>query len=105
MPEKIVGYTLLIVGLTLIIISLFNVYQTFTGQIQPFSLVHSSGLSLNLNQTQSVQVMSAQDIDQVTNLTLSYLLFSFLVTVGFKVSTLGTQLLRPIAVRLQAKGS
>lgn len=101
MSAKLIGYLLLSFGLIVIAVSALNIYQVFTGVSQPFSVVHTSGLSLTLPQISTpVQVATAKDLDQMTNLTFTYLLYSFLVSVGFKLASLGSQFLRPCPSKL-----
>lgn len=106
MSEKISGYLLLVIGLIIILISAFQVYQVFTGAQAPLSLSNSSGVSASLMPgTPPVELIPAADINELANITLTYLLMTFLVTVGYKISSLGVQLLRPIEVKLSAKQS
>ena len=104
MTEKITGYVLLILGIILIMFSLVNVYRVFTGIQQPVSLSNSVGLKVAVvPDSDPIEVLRGEDVNQLTNITLYYLLMSFVVSCGFKVSTLGVQLLRPVEVKLSAK--
>lgn len=106
MSEKITGYLLLILGLLIVAVSVFEIYQVFTGKQTPISVVKSSSVSVQLiPDSAPVEVLKASDIDRLTNLTLFYLLMSFIASAGFKVSSLGVQMLRPIEVKLSAKSN
>ena len=110
MSEKIIGYLLLGLGLLTIIFSAFNVYQVFTKQASPIGLFQLKGLSLDVAQylpsdprsatPPPAEIFPAADLNFISNLTAHYLLMSFFIGVGFKVASLGIQLLRPIQVKL-----
>jgi hypothetical protein len=87
-------------------ISVFSIYQVFTKQSQPVQLFSGEGIKVEIpgSQTPS-ELISADYLNYTSNPTVHYLLMSFLVSVGFKVSTLGVQLLRPIEVKVQARPS
>ena len=102
MSEKVTGYLLLLLGLVLIGFSAFSVYQVFTKRAQPLQLFSEAGISLNFPDAKT-ELVSANYLNSVSNLTSHYLLMSFLVSIGFKISSLGIQLLRPIEVKLQAR--
>lgn len=104
MSEKITGYLLLFLGLLVIGVSSFNLYQVFTKKLSPVQFFTGPGISVSVPGTTTQQeVIPAQTLNDASNLTLHYLLVTFLVSVGFKVSSLGIQLLRPIEVKLTAK--
>jgi len=112
MSEKFVGYLLLILGLLLMALPAFNIYQVFTKQVQPISLFELQGVSLNIadylpsdplrkpGTVPPTELIPASDLNFISNLTAHYLLMSFFIGVGFKVASLGITLLRPIEVRV-----
>ena len=108
MSEKVIGYILLTVGLVVICLAALNIFQTFTGTLVPYSLFNSQSVSLDLGtlvpgQSGKMELFSAKDINLISNLTIHYLLMTFIVSVGYKVASLGIQLLRPISVKLNQK--
>ncbi|OGC93115.1 hypothetical protein A3D85_00330 [Candidatus Amesbacteria bacterium RIFCSPHIGHO2_02_FULL_47_9] len=116
MPEKLTGYLLLVCGLLLIAYSVFSIYQVFTNAAKPIQLFTGQGVSLDLGsliptdlpvqpKSAKTEVISASYLNDISNITAHYLLMSFLVSVGFKVSSLGIQLLRPIEVKLHTTES
>lgn len=106
MSEKITGYVLLLVGLIVVLISVFEIYQVFTGVKLPISVIRSSSVSVQLiPDSAPVEIIKGSEIDRLTNITLFYLLMSFIASAGFKVSSLGVQMLRPIEVKVSAKTS
>ena len=121
MDNKIIGYLLLIAGIVIIVFSSFSVYSVFTGKTQPIPLFDSSGISLDLgsllgNQMPleldgvqkptlpSSELIKPELINKPLNLSTHLFLMGFLVNAGFKISSLGNQLLRPIKVKLKESG-
>lgn len=112
MSEKIAGYLLLLVGLVAIALASFNVYQVFTKQSRPMALFELKGVSIDISQylpsdplrtpstTPPAELFPASDLNLISNLTAHYLLMSFFIGVGAKVSSLGISLLRPIEVKV-----
>lgn len=108
MSEKVTGYTLLIIGLIVIVFAAVSAYQVFTGTVQPLPVINASGIALDMaslapGQKGSMELFSAKDLNLVSNLTVHYLLMTFLVTVGSKIAGLGIQLLRTIEVKVNQK--
>ena len=119
MDSKIVGYLLLISGLVLVVLSLFSVYQVFTGKAQPIQLFQQQGISLDLRQflgpslspsldlttsspSSQLELLSADSLNRMFNLTFHLVFMGFISTVGFRLGTLGNQFLRPIEVTFSA---
>lgn len=104
MSEKITGYLLLLGGLVIIFLGAVNIYQVFTKQAQPIQLISGEGIKVEIpgSKTPS-ELIPADQLNEISNLTAHYLLMSFLVSIGFKISSLGIQLLRPIEVKLNSK--
>ncbi len=108
MSEKIVGYCLLVVGIVVIIFAAMNVFMVFTGKALPVQLFSFQGVSLDFSQslglpkttgTAPVELLSARDLNQMSNLGAQLLLMGFLAGVGEKLASLGVQLIRPIVVK------
>jgi len=118
MNEKIVGYILLSVGLLVIAASTLNVYQVFSKQIEPVQIFSFPSVSLDLGSAISGQLpederapMQAQMgnsakqeiipsavLNDSSNLAAHLFLMGFIVSVGYRVASLGTQLVRTIVV-------
>jgi hypothetical protein len=114
MSEKIVGYLLLLTGLVMISFSALNVYQVFTKRQDPINLFTLSSVSLDIgsylptgatgsSKPPPAELFSSTDLNFISNLTAHYLLMSFFISLGAKVSSLGINLLRPIEVRVDSK--
>ena len=105
--NKIFGYTLLLIGIGLIIYPVINVYKTFNGQITPYALFTNKGISIdlskfvdgapkNVNLTQ--ELISPELLNKPMNLAAHIVLMGFIASVGFKIASIGTMLVRTIKV-------
>lgn len=100
MSEKIIGYTLLVCGIAIILFSAFNVYFVFTGQAQPIHLFNFPAVSLAVVPgAKPVELVSADMLNQTSNVFAHLFLMGFLASIGEKLASLGIQLLRPIVVK------
>lgn len=123
MSEKVTGYLLLIVGLTIMVISVANIFLVFTNKTKPFSVFNlsssgSSALNINdiisqiqknnpnaANQTISppkLDILPPEVLNQTLNLSTHFFLMSFILGFGYKLASLGAQLIRPIKVKLKS---
>lgn len=113
--EKIAGYVLLVVGVVIILGGAFSVYQIFVGHATPVKIFHFPSVSIDLTssllatlpaQARSAaptvaptEIMSGETISATANLVGHLLLMGFMLNVGYKLASLGVQLLRPIVVQ------
>ncbi len=123
MTEKILGYLLLISGILIIGVSLFGAYSVFRGKMSVYPLFKLPGISIDLssfissdlpneqkeilNKSQSLktELISPQLINEPLNFIFHLLFMGFIANVGFKISSLGINLLRPIKVKLNEEKS
>lgn len=109
MPEKIIGYTLLLVGVFIIAWSAFDVYSVFTKKKKPVALFNFPAQTLNLNEITGqtslpkTEIISAGVINETVNLISHIFIMGFVLNVGYKISSLGVTLVRPIEVKLKEK--
>lgn len=125
--EKIIGYILLVIGMGIILVSAFSVYQVFTGQKTPprvvsfeapsftlpgqqaFEIELPEGMKLpegvSLPQTsvsqgksQELKILPDEMINSVSNLSFHFLLMGFLASVGAKIASIGTKMVKEIKV-------
>jgi len=113
MPEKRMGYFLVGIGLSLILISAVSVFVVFTGRVKPAPVFRQPGISLDMSQIAGlptlpgskptpVELLSASALNDISNLTLHILLMGFIAGIGYKIALLGVQLLRPVEVKLKS---
>ena len=101
----------------------FNLYQVFTKQAKPVQLFDFKPISINTNEivaanlptelsglmqqnpsnVQKTEIISAEMINDSSNIFAHLLLVGFFVSLGYKFASLGVQLVRPIVVKLKAK--
>lgn len=115
MNEKMTGYILLIVGILIMVFAAVSVYLVFTKQIQPVQLFSGGGLSVDLGslmgglqnglpgQKSQPAAISSDLLNQTSNLAAEVFLMGFLVSVGYKLASLGVEMLRPVTIKLKAK--
>lgn len=120
MSEKLTGYLLLIGGVGIILYSLWNVERVFTGKASAPSVFQFPAVTIDASQAianslpsgmrnqitlpeSKVELLPSAMINEIANVTGHVVLMSFMGGVGFKLASLGIQLLRPIEVRVSAK--
>lgn len=122
MSEKIVGYLLLIMGIGIILYSGISAYSVFSGKLQPVQLFNFEGISINMgsfisqalpaeaqnyvnqNSPQIKQeILPAGILNDTTNILAHYLLMGFIASIGFKIASLGTMMVRPIVVKMKTQ--
>jgi hypothetical protein len=109
MTEKVIGYLLLTLGLLIIAVSTLTIYQVFVNKKAPIQIFNFGGVSISASQLVGQNLPSAQNpkieiiskdmLNGPLNLTAELFLMGFLVNVGFRIASLGTQLVRPIKVQ------
>ena len=119
MSEKVTGYLLLLAGIVIIALSSLSVYYVFKGRVKPIELFKLPGISIDLSNiagadlpkessdigsqaTLKTDLVEPDIINAPLNLFAHVIFMGFLVNVGFKVSSLGVQMLRPIKVNVKA---
>ncbi len=100
MSEKVIGYSLLTVGVIIIVFAVMNVFMVFTGKAVPVQLFNFESVSVALVPgSKPVDLFSARDLNQMSNLGAQLLLMGFLAGAGQKLANLGVNLIRPIVVK------
>ncbi len=128
MNEKVIGYSLLVFGIGIMVFCVVNVFMVFTNRAKPFQVFNipsnnSSGNSAtslniddfvrslqsddatNLNRSlpqPKIDILPPEVLNQSLNLTTHFFLMSFLLGFGYKLASLGVQLVRPINVKLRS---
>lgn len=116
------GYLLLTIGIVTIVFSAIDVYQVFTKQKAPIQLFNFQGVSIDPSAyapqievpagmesfvqqqpkgNQKVELLPADLINLSSNLFAHIMLMGFIASIGSKLASLGTQLVRPIVVKLR----
>ncbi len=124
MSERIIGYTLLGIGIIMIIITTFQIFSVFTGKATPIQVfkvepakqsqpssttdllekIQQGDLSALLDSGSGsipgLEVISPEAIYKMLNITVYYFLMMFLLNVGYKIASLGVQMVRPVKVEV-----
>lgn len=124
MREKVIGYSLLTVGILIILYSAFSVYSVFNKKQNPVDVFNLPGISLDLsglvggdlspeekalmkekNVNTRAELISPEVLNTPLNYTFHILFMGFIASIGFKIANLGTLLIRPIKVNLKEEKS
>ena len=91
-----------------ILLSALNIYFLVTGQARPFQIFNFSGINLDLasalgltSKGASIELISSQMLNDTSNLIAQLFIVGFFVNVGYKIASLGIELLRPVVVKLR----
>ena len=122
MNEKRTGYIMLGIGILIMIFASIQIVLVFTGKAVPMPLFEASqensgfdldGLLKQIQQTSPYQVptagtapqttptvslMDTNSINKALNLMVYYFIMQILLGLGYKLASLGVQLIRPIEV-------
>jgi len=127
--EKIIGYSLLSVGILLMIFSTFQIISVFTGKAKPIPLFSMEAPTKSTNTNTKSQKQTPAELAQkiqtdpfsllqqsgglpvpelidpavlgrMLNLIVYYLIMQFLLGLGFKLSSLGVGLVRPLKINV-----
>lgn len=110
--EKLVGYILLAIGLAIIAGAAFNVYQVFNNLSKPVELFSFPGVALDLsslvpglpaNSNTKAEILPASVLNQSANVAAHLFLMGFVVSIGYKIASLGVSLVRTIEVKVRGK--
>jgi hypothetical protein len=124
MSEKVTGYLLLVIGLIIMFFSFINMIMVFTNKAEPVSLFNissdSSSGSLNINDIISqlqqnnqevtnqtipqpkIDILPPEVLSKTLNISSHFFFITFVLGFGYKLSSLGIQLIRPINVKLKS---
>lgn len=123
MREKVIGYSLVSIGLIIMIFCVVNIIMVFSNKAKPFSIfnISSSNSALNIGDVVSqiqksnpeaglnqsvplpkLDILPPEVINQTLNLSTHFFLMTFILGFGYKLSSLGVQFVRPISVKLKS---
>ncbi len=108
--EKILGYSLIAIGVGIILLALFNVYQIFQRQTSAVEIFDFASVSIDLGKALGLpttpnavnqELISSDMVNKPLNLFTHIFIVGFFSSIGFKLANIGTLLVRPIKVQLQ----
>ena len=120
MSEKVTGYIMLAVGVLIMALCVVNILLVFTKRVQPVQLFNYQGISLDIgsltgadqlsalqNQkstpAKGTELISGAMLNDSSNFLAHIFLLGFISGFGFKIASLGVQLIRPVVIKLKAK--
>lgn len=115
MTERTIGYILLTAGIIVMIYSATQIISVFTGKAKPIQVVdieapeQSSTSNDVFSQLQGdatlpmPQLFDPAALNEILNLSIYYFIMQFLLGLGFKFSSLGVSMLRPVVVHVKNK--
>jgi hypothetical protein len=100
--DKIIGYTLLILGVILLLFSIYEMVNVYTGNASPPNLFNLSDVSLSTGQNGiNATAIQGTQLSQLPNLFFWFILMTFVVFAGGKIASLGVNMLKDIKVEVQ----
>ena len=91
MKEKILGYVLLTVGITIIIASAWPGYKILSQKSQPPKFTSFSNISMEIVPSLGIPTES---VDYILNLSIYLILLGFLAKAGWHIASLGIMLVK-----------
>jgi hypothetical protein len=110
LPNKIIGYLLLAVGLLGIILPSYSVYQVYTKRAKPVNVFLLDSIKLDFgkftpdapaNAALTQDLVPADVLNAPLNYAAHLMLMGFIASASFKIASLGIMLVRPIKVKLK----
>jgi hypothetical protein len=115
MTEKIIGYVLLAFGIVIITLAALNLYLVFSRQAEPLQVFSLPGITVQpsqlvpqlenappgLTKPPPLELFPALTLNTILNKLAHMLFMGFIVSVGYRIASLGTMLVRPIIVHLK----
>lgn len=119
---------LIVIGIIIILFTVFNIYGVFSKRSKPIQFFNFSGVSINTgeiisqnmpelteelaeyasdksNTSEETEIIPPDLINDTSNLVAHLVLMSFILNAGFKLSSIGTMLARPIVVKIKTKNT
>ena len=100
--EKIIGYALLTLGVILLLFSIFEMINVYTGNASPPNLFNLSDISLPTGQDgTNVTLIQGAQLSQLPNLFFWFILMGFVMFAGGKIASLGVSMIKDIKVEVK----
>ncbi|MGB9660226.1 MAG: hypothetical protein ACPLY9_06935 [Nitrososphaerales archaeon] len=98
--EKVVGYILLIVGVVMILISVYFMFNVFTGTTTPPRLFNFPDIYITVSGEPTL-ILHGEEMNKIFAMIFWYLLMFFIMMAGGKIASLGINLIREIRVEIK----
>lgn len=112
MGERMTGYTLLVIGFSIMIASLYLVFNVFSGASEPYKLMNLNEISINATMfipaeslnpdaDHNIVLVDKESLNHIVNIIFYLIFMGFAASIGFKIASIGTMLIRTIEVNLK----
>jgi len=101
--EKTIGYALLVLGLILLLFSIFGMMNVYFGSAPPPKLFEFQDISLSTGQNGTASLISGVQLSQVANLFFWFILMGFILFAGGKIASLGVNMVKDIQVQVRER--
>jgi hypothetical protein len=98
--EKIIGYTLLILGIILLLFSIVEMITVYYGYTPPPKLFNLQDISLPGDNGSNISLIQGAQASQLPNLFFWFLLMGFVLLAGGKIASLGVSMIKDIKVEI-----
>ena len=100
--EKIIGYAMLILGIILLIFSIYQMINVYYGNAPAPKLFQLQDISLSAGQVGSdVTLIQGDQLSQLANLFFWFILMGFIMFAGGKIASLGVSMIKDIQVQIK----
>lgn len=104
--RKIFGYLLVGIGLICMVFSFLSVRDVFTNTTKPPEIFQLNNLAFSLNSggagtSMEVTIPLNSEVRKIVNMLLYYMFMLFILAVGGRICTLGTQFIREIKIEMK----
>ena len=108
--NKVIGYSLIVIGLFLIAFTMLNIYDVFQGRVKPFPLFNFQAISLDFSKmveqappgaNLSQELVASNLLNDPMNFTAHLLMMGFIASGGFKIASIGVMMVRTIKVNVK----
>ena len=104
--EKTFGYALLILGLILLLFSIFEMMNVYFGNAPPPKLFAFQDVTLSSGASGiGASIVSGAQLSQVANLFFWFVLMGFILFAGGKIASLGINMIKDIQVQVRERVS
>ena len=96
--DRIIGYVLLLLGLGIIMFSIFSAFSTFTGSKEPPKLLNikksSQPISFGGMEIPNMEVIPVEYFNTSGNFMFHFLMMWLLISAGGKISGIGVSMIK-----------
>lgn len=99
--DKVIGYVLLAAGIVMILLSVYFMFNVFTGATAPPGLFNFSDINIPIPGGETVQMIPGEEMNRLLAMFFWYLLMFFIMIAGGKIASLGISLIKEVKVELK----